>query len=118
MVHMYSMLVGRSHTPAIELPRTGHVAHLGSLPADFFVPTASHQAVKTFPVVIVSRLICRYIHHLSPLSKSVPNHILHKYSDEMSRKYEVVVLGVLMKNERYAGYYAQDAGIPGRELPI
>ena len=36
MVHMYSMLVGRSRTPAIELPRTGHVAHLDSLPADSF----------------------------------------------------------------------------------
>ena len=100
MVHMYSMLVGRSRTPAIELPRTSHVAHLDSLPADFFLPTASDvQAVKVNLVTIVSRLISRYIHHLSPLSKSIPKHILHKYSGEMSRKSEVVVLDVLMKNE-------------------
>ena len=96
MVHMYSMLVGRSRTPAIELPRTGHVAHLDSLPADFFLPTASDvQAVKVNLVTIVNR----YIHHLSPLSKSIPKHILHKYSGEMSRKSEVVVLDILMKNE-------------------
>ena len=58
MVHMYSMLVGRSRTPAIELPCTGHLAHLDSLPTNFFFLTASDvQAVMINLVVIVSRLI-------------------------------------------------------------
>ena len=73
MVHMYSMLVGRSRTPAIELPRTGQVAPLDSLPSDFFLPTTSDvQIVKRNLVVLVSRLLTHYIHHLSPLSKSIP----------------------------------------------
>ena len=100
MVHMYSMLVGRSRTPAIELPRTGQVAPLMSIPSDFFLPTvADVQCVKSNLVTIVSCILTRYIHDLSPLSKSIPQHILHKYSRQMSRKSEVVVLDVLMKNE-------------------
>ena len=100
MVHMYSMLVGRSHTPAVELPRTGQVAPLDSLSSNSFLPTASNvQAVKRNLVVIVSRLLTHYVHHLAPLSKSVPKHIMHKYSQHMSHKSEVVVLDVLMKNE-------------------
>ena len=100
MVHMYSMLVGRSRTPAIELPRTGQVAPLMSIPSDFFLPTvADVQCVKSNLVTIVSCILTRYIHDLSPLSKSIPKHILHKYSTQMSQKSEVVVLDVLMKNE-------------------
>ena len=40
-----------------------------------------------------------YISDLSPLSNAVIKHIPHKYSAQMSKKSEVVVLDVLMKNE-------------------
>lgn len=40
-----------------------------------------------------------YITGLVPLSKVVPQHILHRYSREMSQKSEVYALDVLMKNE-------------------
>ncbi len=33
------------------------------------------------------------------MSKSVPQHIQHKYSTEMGKKSEVIVLDVLIKNE-------------------
>ena len=100
MVHMYSMLVGRSRTPAVDLPRTGEVASLMSLPSSSFLPTAHDvQCVKSNLVIIVSRLLTQYIPQLSPLSKSIPKHILHKYSSQMLRKSDVVVLDVLMKNE-------------------
>ena len=46
MVHMYSMLVGRSRTPAVELPRKGQVAPIQSLPSDFFLPTAFDVQVE------------------------------------------------------------------------
>ncbi len=100
MVHMFSMLAGRSRTRAIELSCTGKVASLTSLSVDSFLPTLDDvQCIKSNLIVIVSRILTRYIHGLSPLSKSIPKHILHKYSNEMSRKSDVVVLDVLMKNE-------------------
>lgn len=71
-----------------------------SLPSSSFLLNA-HDAryVKSNLVIIVSCILTQYIHDLSPLSKSIPKHILHKYCSQMSRKSEVVVLDVLMKNE-------------------
>lgn len=100
MIHMYSILAGRSRTPANHLSRSGCVASLMSLPAPSFLPTSDDiQAVKSNLVMLVSMILTKYIHGLSPLSKVVPKHILHKYSKEMSSKSEVIMLDVLMKNE-------------------
>ncbi len=47
----------------------------------------------------MSRLLPQYFKDLSPLSKSVPQRNDHQYTEQMSRKSEVVVLDVLMKSE-------------------
>jgi len=100
MLHMYSLLVGRSRIPGIGLSRTGQVAKLSSLPSESFLPTQSDvNATKQNLVVLVSRILTRYMHSLFPLSKAIPQHITHKYTAQMSKKSEVVVLDVLMKNE-------------------
>ena len=97
---MYSILAGCSRVQASELARTGCVALLSKLPADTFLPTSEDfAAVRSNLVVLVSRIITRYIDGLSVLSKSVPQHIQHKYSTEMGKKSEVIMLDVLMKNE-------------------
>jgi len=100
MLHMYSLLVGRSRIPGIGLSRVGQVAKLSSLPTESFLPTLSDvNAVKKNLVVLVSRILTRYMHGLSPLSKAIPQHITHTYSAQMSKKSKVVVVDVLMKNE-------------------
>lgn len=100
LLHMYSVLVGRSRTPATELGHTGCVSPLRSLPAATFLPTPDDfSAVRKNLVVLVSRIITQYIDALALFSKSVPQHILHKYSKQMGMKSEVLVLDVLMKNE-------------------
>ena len=59
------------------------VSSLSAYPAVKFLPTSEDiAAVKSNLVVIVSRIITQYISGLSVLSKAVPQHILHKYSDE------------------------------------
>ena len=50
-------------------------------------------------VVLVGRILTEYFPALVPFYKVVPKHILHQYSVEMSKKSDVVVLDVLMKNE-------------------
>ncbi len=55
--------------------------------------------VRQYLVVLVSRILTQYIKDLSPPSKSVPQHIQHQYTQQTSRRSEVVVLDVLMKNE-------------------
>lgn len=50
-------------------------------------------------VVLISRLITTHFKDLYAFSKDVCKHITHKYSQEMSRKLEVLVVDFLMKNE-------------------
>ena len=98
MVHMYSLLAARSRLPSSS--RTGQVADMMSLPWESFLPSQGDvDRIQKNHVVLVSRLLAQYFKDLSPLSKSVPKHIEHKYSEQMSTKSDVVVLGILMKNE-------------------
>ena len=100
MVHMYSILVGKSRTPAPSLSHSGHVSKLSQVPTSNFLPTCEDvNKVKANLIIIVSRVLTQYITALIPLSKAIPKHIIHQYSTEMSKKSEVVVLDVLMKNE-------------------
>ena len=100
MVHMYSLLAARSRLPPLDLSRTGQVADMMSLPWESFLPSQGDvDRIRKNHVVLVSRLLAQYFKDLSPLSKSVPKHIEHKYSEQMSTKSDVVVLDVLMKNE-------------------
>ena len=49
---------------------------------------------------IVNRTLTRYISGLVPFAKIVPQHIMHQYSKDMSKKSAVFALDVIMKNER------------------
>ena len=92
--------MGRSRTPAPELPHRGHQSELKDIPIDFFLPQQSDVfKVKSNLVVLVSRLLTQYFPALGFLSSVVPKHIRHKYSRQMAEKSEVAVLDVLMKNE-------------------
>lgn len=100
MLHMFSLLVGRSRTPAPELRFTGQLSQLTETEESFFLPTGTDiLAVKKNLVVLVGRILTQYFPGLATLSKIVPKHIQHQYSSKMCQKSEVVVLDVLMKNE-------------------
>ena len=101
MVHMFSILVGRSRTPAPELPHgLGNPSLLDGLCSDYFLPSSDDvRAIKENLVKIISRILTKNISWLTPLAKYVPQHILHHYSREMAQKSEVYALDVLMKNE-------------------
>lgn len=100
MLHMFSLLVGRSRTPAPELPFTGQLSQLDVVSANYFLPKSSDvAAVKKNLIILVGRILTEYFPALAPFSKVVPKHILHRYSAQMCQKSDVVVLDVLMKNE-------------------
>lgn len=100
MLHMYSILVSKSRLPSVDLDRSGRVAQVSTLPWSSFVPSSCDvEHVKRNLVVLVSRLLTQYFKDLAPLSKSVPQHIQHQFTHEMSQKSEVAVVDVLMKNE-------------------
>ena len=100
MVHMFSLIVGRSRTPAPELTHHGQLSSLAEIPDRFFLPNQTDVAAcKGNLVRIVSRTLTRYIKGLSKFSRVVPKHILHQYSQNMSVKSDVFAIDVLMKNE-------------------
>lgn len=100
MIHMFSLIVGKSRTQAPELPHHGQVSSITEVPEEFFLPNTSDiNQCKANLVKIVSRSLTRYISVLTPFTKVVPKHILHVYSREMAQKSEVFALDVLMKNE-------------------
>ncbi len=100
MLHMFSILVGRSRTPGPQFPHVGQISKLSEVPADFFLPTSDDVSrVKTNLTHLVSRVLTKYIPGLVCFAKIVPKHITHTYSKEMSHKSEVFTLDVLMKNE-------------------
>ena len=118
MLHMYGVLIGKSRTPAPVLSHSGQISKLSEVPSSDFLPTSEDVSkVKDNLVIIISRVLTQYIEGLIPFSKSILKHIPHEYSTEMSKKSEVVVLDVLMKNEtKHADMIAIDhehhAGIP------
>lgn len=100
MLNTFSVLVGRSRTPAPSLSHTGHSSKIHEASPDMFLLTCEDIAkVKSNLVVLVSRVLTTYFSGLAPLSKAFPKHISHAYSIEMSKKSEVIVLDVLMKDE-------------------
>jgi len=100
MMHNFSMIVGRSRTPAPELSHKGHISSLDEVtPSDFLPTIIDLQLCKSALVKIISRKITKHITGLTRFSKIVPKHILHKYSREMARKSEVFALDIMKKNE-------------------
>ena len=84
MVHMFSLLAGRSRTPAPHLPHVGgNLSVLDSVPAEFFLPdTSDVSAVKGNLVHIVCRVLTRYISGLAPLATH-PSRVLQRNEQEV-----------------------------------
>ena len=100
MINMYSILTSKSRTPAPSLSHRGTIGRVSDLSHSVFLPTRKDvETVKSNLVIIVSRVLTQYIAGLFPLRNSVKQHIRHKYTTEMSKKSDVVVMDVLMKDE-------------------
>ena len=100
LVHMYSILAGRSRTADATFSRTEQIASLSSISSSSLLPTKLNiELIKQNLVVLVGRVLTKYVDVLKPLSKVVPSHITHKFSEEMAEKSSVVLVDVLFKNE-------------------
>ena len=99
MHNMYSLMAvkGRVSVPD-EVDTEG--GDLKSFSPSSFLPNKDDiLAITRNLKVLVARILCKHVRCLSPLSKQVPAHITHEYSEDMARKSEFFFLDVLMKNE-------------------
>ena len=100
MLHIFGLVVGKSRIPAPELCFTGQVSQLTDGSSGHFLPKSSDvAAVRNNLVTLVGRILTEYFPSLTRFSKVVAKHISHRYSAQMSKKSDVSVLDVLMKNE-------------------
>ena len=96
--HMYSLLAVK----ACVKPPVFHfvLPHVGSHQVSHFLPTDSDfSTINSNLVVLVSRVLCKYIKVLKSQKRSLVKHIPHSHSSEMASKSEVAVLNVLHKNK-------------------
>ena len=114
MLHMFSLLVGRSRTPAPEHPFTGQLSKLTEVPSDYFLPNISDiTAVKSNMVVLVSRILTQYFPGLAPLSKvAYPSSILFPDVSEVRSCSAGCTDEKRDKAHRYAGHHGSHAGLP------
>ena len=97
--HMYSLLAVKAR---VQPPPVSHFVHpdIRSHPVSFFLPTeADLSTINSNLVVLVSRILCKYIKVLKSHKRSLIKHIPHSHSSEMACKSEIAVLDVLHKNE-------------------
>ena len=100
MIHMYSLLAVRSRVQQQEYTCEKPVTDLMMLPPDHFLPTISDvRKVENNLVIIVARVLCKYITSLHPLSNAITKHIEHKFSKEMAKKSSTTILDVLQKSK-------------------
>ena len=98
--HMYSLLAVKARVK--PPPPVSHFVppHVGSHQVSHFLPTESDlSTINSNLVVLVSRVLCKYIKVLKSHKRSLVKHIPHSHSSEMASKSEVAVLDVLHKNE-------------------
>ena len=99
MKHMFNLIVLRSRVPSHSIDVAIH-CNLESLPTSMVLLSADDVSqIRRNLVVLISRILCKYIQCLSSFSGAVTAHIPHVHSVEMARKSEMFVLGVLPKNE-------------------
>ena len=79
-----------SHLPDCISPLSAALAQ------DFLPTSEDYQAIRNNLVILVCRILTKYIDSLSIFSKAIPPYY---YSNEMGMKSEVIVLDVLTKNE-------------------
>ena len=99
MKHMFNLIVLRSRIPSQGIDVAIH-CNLESLRISMVLLSADDVSqIRRNLVVLVSRILCKYIQYLSSFSDAVTAHIPHAHSVEMARKSEMFVLDVLPKNQ-------------------
>lgn len=100
MLHMYSIIAVATRVPRPTLSGNGRAGNLlAFLPAKFLPDKEDVKGITSNLLVIVERVLVKYLPDLAFLTGVVPDHILHEYSKEMTVKSDVAVVDVLMKNE-------------------
>ena len=77
--HMYSMIAVKAHIPPPTVDRFTPI-DLELVPISTFLPSITDiQSLRHNLVILVSRILCKYIKSLACISDVVPKHYTHSY---------------------------------------
>lgn len=96
---MYSMIAVKTHIPP---PMVDHFTpvDLEQVSISTFIPSVTDiQSLRQNSVILVCRILCKYIKSFACMSDVIPPHIIHPHTIDMDEKSETIVLDVLHKNE-------------------
>ena len=97
--HMNSMIAVKARIPPPTVDRFTPIV-LEKIAISTFLPSISDiQSLRRNLVILISRILCKYIKGLACILDVMPKHILHTHTDNMAKKSDTIVLDVLHKNE-------------------
>ena len=100
-LHYFASNLIVERVPCDNLPRTSPQKDLLSLPnSAFLLSMAEATKLKEDFKVLVARVLVTNIPQLSFLKSIVPQHIPHKYQQEMANKSTIIPLPMQMKDEK------------------
>ena len=90
-LHYFHSFAIQDRVSALDMPDSKLHINLSSLPLNSLLPTEEDlEALKASCVILLSRVLVKYIPAFAQFAEGVVKHIPHKYQDEMSRKSKVV----------------------------
>lgn len=67
--------------------------------SNYLLSSDEMESMKKEFTILVARVLLKFFPCMKPLSRVVPGHIEHKYSEEMAKKSEIVMLPVVPFNQ-------------------
>ena len=90
-IHYFNSFAVRDRIPSVENPVESNHQKIDSAPLSTFLPTAEDcSAIRDGYITLISRVLVENLVFLAPFKQCVPQHIVHEYSQEMSKKSEMV----------------------------
>jgi L1 cell adhesion molecule like protein len=91
-LHYFHSYAVRNRVPSSHLDGTHAQCDIKRLPISTFLPTLEDcTAICDNYIVLVSRIIVKHLTCFSAFQASVPSHIVHEFSSEMTQKSEMVI---------------------------
>ena len=90
--HWFHLIAVKDRVVAEDKPRKSPI-DIRKLPLQTFLPSVEDcHNLHTELTVLVARVLVTHLVSFKPFSDLIPQHIEHKYSAEMAKKFEIVSL--------------------------
>ena len=95
-LHYFNSFAVKDRIPKVDNPVELDHQTVDSAPLSKFLPTVNDcNDIRDGYITLMSRVLVEHLAFLAPFKQCVPQHIIHTYSQEMSKKSEMVGLQLM-----------------------